>query len=130
MCYTRGLDHPRAFQFNWLSAQVVEQSDTSTKKEGHQVNIYFVKNSGFEALLGNTSGTYSDILVPCDSFCLFNGAFNAIRDERERRSFLDPFLWDCMGNDKMRYTERGFAAPRTGDIERPPTRHQRPNPTK
>ena len=46
MGYPRRLDHPGAGEFNWLSAQVLEQSDTVTQQDGHQVDGYFVKKSG------------------------------------------------------------------------------------
>ncbi len=51
MGYPRRLDHPRAFQFNWFSAEMLEQSDTLSKQDGHQIDGYFVKKPGFEALL-------------------------------------------------------------------------------
>ena len=45
MCDPRGFDHPRAFQFNVLSADMLEQSDTFTEQYGHEVNLYFVEQS-------------------------------------------------------------------------------------
>ena len=65
---------------------MLEQSGTFSEQYGHQVDMYFVKQSGLDALLRDTSGTYTHILIGCDRFCLFDGAFNAVRDERERRS--------------------------------------------
>lgn len=89
MRYPTGFFHLRAFQFNWRSRQVFEQSDTCAEQDGHQVDMDFVKQSRFYALLRDTCGGYGDVLVACDRFCLFNGAFNAVGDEREQRSFLD-----------------------------------------
>ncbi len=103
MCYARSLDHSGAFQFNWLSAEMLEQSDALSQQDGHQIDGYFVKQSHFYALLHDLRGGYDDILIPCCMFCLANGTFNAICDEGERRSSLDPFLWDAMGNNKARY---------------------------
>jgi hypothetical protein len=111
MSYTRGLDHPRAFQFDWLWTQVVEQPDTTAKQNRHQVDYYFVKQPRLEALLEDTRGAYGDILVPRGLLCLANGAFNAVGDKGERRSVLDPFLRDGMGNDKTISTPWGVAAP-------------------
>jgi hypothetical protein len=48
---TRCRDHPRCFQFNWLSTRVLEQSDPFTEEYGHKVNVYFVKQPRFDALL-------------------------------------------------------------------------------
>ena len=126
MCDPGRLNHPGAFQLNWRNAQVVEQSDTVTEQDGHQVDLYFVKQLGLEALLHDIRARYGDILVPCGFLCLTNGTFNAICDEGEGRSFLDPFLWDGMGNDKIWSTPRRFAAPSAGDIEGPPSCHRRP----
>jgi hypothetical protein len=47
MCDTRGLDHPRSFQFNVLSAEMVEQPPSFTEEYGHEVNVYFVKQPSF-----------------------------------------------------------------------------------
>ena len=44
---TRGLDHPRSFQFNGKSADMLEQADTFTEQYGHEVNLYFVEQSSF-----------------------------------------------------------------------------------
>ena len=41
----RGFDHPRAFQFNMLSADMLEQADTFTEQYGHEVNLYFIRQS-------------------------------------------------------------------------------------
>src|SRR5512145_2862866 len=109
VCYAGGLDRSDAFQFDWLCTQVVEQPDTITKQDRRHVNIYFVHQSRLEALLQDTGGAYDDILVPRGFLGLTNGAFNAIRDKGERRSFVDPFLRDGMGNNKTR-PPRGMAA--------------------
>jgi hypothetical protein len=127
MGYTRGLDHPRAFQLNWLGAQVVEQSDTTTEQDGHQVDMDFVKQSGLEALLGDAGGAYRDTLVPCNLPGLLNGAFYAVGDESERRSFLDPFLRNGMGNHDDWYVHRVSAMPRIGDVKCPASCHQSPD---
>jgi len=121
-----GLDHPCAFQFNWRCAQVVEQPHTRAKQDGHQVKMYFIQQARFQALLQEDRGADDDILIPGGLLGLFDGAFNAIRDEREQRSWLDPFLWDGMGHGKSRHALGGLAAPTTGDIEGLPSRHHRP----
>jgi len=80
--------HPGAFQLNWRNAQVVEQSDTSTKQDGRPVDLYFVKQPGLEALLPDIRARYGHILIPYGFLCLTNDSFNAIGDEGEGRSFL------------------------------------------
>src|SRR5215207_5243249 len=105
---------------------MVEQSDTVSEQDGRQVDLYFVKESRVDALLRDAGGAYTDGLVACYRFRLLYGAFDAVRDERERRSFVNPFLWERMGNNKDRYVHGVPATPRIGYVERPPSRHQRP----
>src|SRR5215207_6164933 len=88
----RSLDHPGVFQFNRCCAEVVEQSDTCTEQDRRKIDVNFVKQARFDALLRDTRARYGNILVPCGLLCLTNGAFNTIGDEGERRSFLEPFL--------------------------------------
>ena len=126
MRYPRGRYHPRAFQFDWLIAQVVEKSDTVTQQDGHQIDTYFVNQSGPDALLRNIRAVYNDVLVTCDCFCLFNGALDAVRDEGEGRSCLDPFLGDGMSHHKDRDVQGMSATPPMGEVELSPSRHQRP----
>src|SRR5215207_10630192 len=104
---------------------MVEQSDTVSEQDGHQVDLYFVEQSRSDALLRDTGGAYTDGLVACYCFRLLYGAFDAVRDERERRSFVNPFLRERMGNDKDRYVHGVPATPRICYVERPPSRHQR-----
>jgi len=64
----RGLNHPDAFQFNWLNAKLLEQSDTRAEQDGHQGDMDFVQQSSLEALLGDARGRYGDILLPAACF--------------------------------------------------------------
>ena len=120
------LDHPGALQLDRLGAQVVEQSDAVPEQDGHQVYVYLVEEARSDPLLRDAGGAYTDGLVACYRFRLLYGAFDAVRDERERRSFVNPFLWERMGNNKDRYVHGVPATPRIGYVERPPSRHQRP----
>src|SRR5258706_14129445 len=92
---------------------MVEQSDARAEQDGHQVDMDFLKQSGFEALLHNRRGGYRDTLVACNRFCLFNGAFNTVGDEGERPSFLDPFWRGSMGHNNDWYVQGMFAPPST-----------------
>jgi hypothetical protein len=81
----RGLYHPSSFQFNVLSANMLEQSETFTEQYGHYANLYFVKQSSFyELLSGIRAAYYRDIFVTCSCFGLFNSTFNTISDEGKR----------------------------------------------
>ena len=105
MGYTTGFDHPRAFESDGFGPQMLEQSDTPSEQDGHQVDVYLVKKSGSDALLGDTSRAYGDVLVPRDRSCLLDGALDTTRDERERRSFGNLLLWNRMANNKDRYVQ-------------------------
>ena len=79
----RGLNHFHCFQLNWLRTQVVEQPDTIAEQDWGHGYVYFVKQSGLEALLRDTRRGYGHVLVACGCFRLLDGALNAISDERE-----------------------------------------------
>src|SRR5919199_4585447 len=106
---------------------MVEQPDATSEQDGHKVDVYLVEQPGLDALLNDARGAYGDVLVARYRSCLLDGAFDAIRDERERRSFVDPSLRDRVGDDEGRYAQGGSAAPPAGDVERPPSRHERPH---
>ena len=125
MCYAGGLDRSYAFQFDWLCTQMVEQPDTTAKQDRHHIYIYFVKQPRLETLLQDTGSAYDDVLVPRGFPGLTNGAFNAISNKGEWRSFLDPFLGDGMGDNETR-CPGGMAAPAPGDIKGSPSPHSRP----
>ena len=88
MCDASSLDHPGAFQINTTRSEIVEQPDSCPKQDRHQIDMDFIQQSGLDALLGDSRAGYGDVLVPCGLLCLTNGAFNAIGDEGEGRSFL------------------------------------------
>jgi hypothetical protein len=109
--YPGGLYHPRALQFDRLRAQMLEQPNATPEQDRHQVYVYLIKKSRPDALLRDTGGAHSDVLLACGFLCLFNSAFDAVRDEGERRSFVDPFLGDRMGDDEGRYAQGGGCHP-------------------
>ena len=87
---------------------MLEQADAPSEQDRHQVYVYLVEKSGLEALLRDARGAYGDVLVACYGFGLLYGAFEAVRDERERRSLVDPFLRDRVGDDEGRYAQGGL----------------------
>jgi hypothetical protein len=106
---------------------MLEQSDTPSEQDGHQVDVYLVEQLSLDTLLRDIRGSYGDVvLVTCDRSCLLDGALDTIRNERERRSFVDPSLGDRVGDDEGRYTQEGSATPPIGDVESPPSRHEHP----
>jgi hypothetical protein len=70
--------------------------------------MYLVKKPRPDALLRDAGGAHSDVLVARDRFRLLDDALDALRDERERRSLVDPFLWKGMGDDEGRYAQGGL----------------------
>src|SRR2546423_1447761 len=92
----------------------------------YQVRVYLVEEPSLDALLHDARGTHADVLVACDRLRLLYGAFESVRDERKRGSFVDPLLWDRAAENKDRHVQRVFATPPVGEVERPSTEHQRP----
>src|SRR3954466_11159957 len=104
------LDHPGAFQLNRLGA-LVEQPDAIPKQDRHKIEVYLVKKSRSEALLHQVRTDHADVLFTRGRFRLRYSAFEAIRNERKRRPFVNPLLRDRMGKHKDRYAQRMSAAP-------------------
>src|SRR4051795_5735786 len=69
---------------------------------------------------------YADVLVTSDRFRLRDSVFETVRNERERRTFVNPLLRNRMGKNKYRYSQRMSAAPPMGEVECSPSRHQSP----
>jgi hypothetical protein len=108
MGYPGALDHLRAFQFDRPRAQAVEQPDAVPEHDGRQVYVYLVEEPRPNTLLHDAGGPHGDVLVARDRFRLLNGALDAVHDERERRSFVDPSLRDRVGDDEGRHTQGGL----------------------
>jgi hypothetical protein len=106
--YVESLHHPRAFQFDGCGPQMVEQPDAPSEQDGHKVDVYLIEKSSLDTLLDDTRGAYGDVLVARNRSCLLDGTFDVIRDESERRSLVDPFLRDRMGDDEGEYTQGGL----------------------
>src|SRR5687768_5537708 len=85
-----------------------------------------VEKSRSDALLHQVRTDHADVLVTCDRFRLRYSAFEAVPDERKRRSFVNPVLRNRMGKNKNRYAQRMSTTPPTGEVECPPSRHQSP----
>lgn len=79
---SKGLDHPSAFQFDLLSADMIEQSPTIPEQYGHEVYLQLVKKPSLYELLNDIGAAcHRDIFVTCGCFCLPEGAFDSVRDE-------------------------------------------------
>src|SRR5215216_630965 len=106
---------------------MLEQSNTPSEQDGHKIYVYLVKNSCPEALLHDARRPHRHVLLTRNRFRLLHGALDTLRDERERRSFVDPFLWDRMGDDEGGDAQEGSASPPVGDVERSPPRYKSPH---
>ncbi len=81
-----GLDDLGSFQLDLVDAVMLEQPDTVTQQHGHQVDPHLVDESGFHELLsGIRPAHHKDIPVIRGGSRLIGGAFDAFRDEGERR---------------------------------------------
>src|SRR5215204_1061531 len=121
------LDHPCTLELYRRRSQMVEQPYTPSEKDRHKVDGDFVEKSGPQTLLHDARGAYGDALVARYGLRLFDRALDAIRDERERRSFVNPFLWDRVGDDEGGNAKGRITTPPVRDVERPPSRDERPH---
>jgi len=81
MCDTDPFNDSEFFQFNGSAIQGIEQSHPSAEQERRQINLYFVEQPGFEALLRNTCADHIDILITGSFLRLADGVESAVRDE-------------------------------------------------
>src|SRR5436190_19454970 len=88
--------------------------------------MYLVEESRSDALLHQVRTDHADVLVTCSRFRLRYSAFEAVADERKRRSFVNPLVRNRMGKNKDRYAQRMSATPPIGEVECPPSAHQSP----
>src|SRR5688500_18728181 len=98
MCDIYSIDNGELFQFD-RSAKVIEQLHPSPEEAGCQVGLDFVEQPSLQALLCNACTDDIDVLIPCSFLRLFDGTLDSIRDEGEGRTWINPFLRDCMGHD-------------------------------
>ena len=120
------LDHPGDFQVDRPGAEVVEQADATPEQDGHQVDVDLVQESRSDVLLHDARGAHADILVTGDRFGLLQSAFQAVGDEPERRSFIDPRWWDRAADNKDRHIQGVVATPPMGEVEGPTTNTNAP----
>src|SRR4029450_5278459 len=111
MGHPGALDHPRALQVDRPGAEVVEQADAAPEQDGYQVDVDLVQESRSDALLHDAGGAQADVLVAGHPLGLPEGAFEAVGDEGERRSFIDPRWWDRAADHKDRDIQGVFATP-------------------
>ena len=76
--------------------------------------MYLVEEPSLDALLHDAGRTHTDALVAGHGLRLLDGAFESVRDERKRGSFVDPLLWDRAAENKDRHVQRVFATPPRG----------------
>src|SRR3954471_21942602 len=104
---------------------MLEQPDAVPEKGGHQVYHYLIKEARPDALLYDAGSHHGDVLLGGYRFRLPHGAFDTVRNELERRSCVDPFLRDRVGDDESGYAQGRSATPPARDVERPASRHGR-----
>src|SRR3954453_13184017 len=88
--------------------------------------MYLVEKSRSDALLHQVRTDHADVLVTCDRLRLRYSAFEAVSDERKRRSFINPLLRNRMSKDKDRHAQRMSTTPSMGELECPSSCHQGP----
>src|SRR5574341_661538 len=94
---------------------MVEQSPTTAKQYGHKVDLYFIKQAGFQVLLDDIRPPcHRDIFVTCHCSCLLQGAFDPVRDKGKYCSpFLDDLFSGTMSDHKYRHVKGRVIAPRS-----------------
>lgn len=67
---------------------MLEQPDAFAERHGHQVNLYFVKQSGSYALLSDTrAASHSDIFITRSCLGFLKDTLDTVGDEGKRLLF-------------------------------------------
>src|SRR5215212_416671 len=106
---------------------MVEQPDTLPQQNRYQIYVYLLEQTRPDALLHDARCAHGYVLLSGDLLGLLYGALDAVGDEGERRSLVDPFLGDRMGNHEARHAQGRTATPSVGDVEGPAPRHKCPH---
>src|SRR5215212_3749314 len=121
------LDHSCALELYGRRSQMVEQPYTPSEQYGHEVDGDFVEEPGPDALLRDARGAHGDALVARYGLRLLDRALDAISNERVRRSLVDPFPGNRVGDDEGRHAQGRITTPPVRDIEGPPSRYEGPH---
>src|SRR5215210_6006042 len=91
--------------------------------------MYFVQQTKLEALLDEAGRAHRDVLLAGRSPGLFYRTLHAIGNERERGAFVVPAFGNGVGDDEDRdvFAYGMPASPTIRNVERPPSRHDRPD---
>src|SRR5215216_4782684 len=107
---------------------MLEQSPTVAEQYGYEVNLHSVKQPGTQVLLNYIRTTrYRDILLTCGRPCLFEGAFDTVGDEGERRCSLNQLLLPAMSEHEARHAKGRVIPPPVCNIEHSSADHDCPD---
>lgn len=79
MCYADARDHSRVAKNDWRAGEVVEESNSGTKKNRHDVDVNFVEEASIQALLDSVGAVDPNGLPAGGEFCLVHGTFDVLK---------------------------------------------------
>src|SRR5688572_19279274 len=102
MSYLWSLYISYTFEIDRAGAKVVKHAYTTTDQDRCDIDSNFVNEAGLDGLLQDAGRADHDILISSGLLRLTDRTFHTIRDKSERRTRLDPFLRDVVGDDECR----------------------------
>ncbi|AGA35147.1 hypothetical protein TVNIR_3514 [Thioalkalivibrio nitratireducens DSM 14787] len=84
MCNPDACGHCRVAEKGWPAGEVVEESDSRTKKNRPNVDGEFIEESSIQQLLDNVRPMDANRLSASGGFGLAHGAFDAVSHEVDR----------------------------------------------
>ncbi len=76
-----GLNRSHKFQMDRFGAQMIEEANTLTQKNGGNGEMEFVKQTCLQSLLDSTGTMQGHIFLACQFLCFVHRALDAIGDE-------------------------------------------------
>ena len=117
VCNADARDHRRVAKDGWCAGEVVEESNSGTKKYRREVNVDLVEEARIQQLLDGVSAVHPNGLSARGGFCLLHGAFDAVGHEVDSRVGSRPSGGDVVGKYEC-WSPSVISAPALGDVER------------
>src|SRR5262245_36494272 len=83
----------------WMS-EVAEESHAVAEKNGREIDVEFVDDSGVETLLDDVGSRDTDRLLAGDGLCLRDRILDTVEDDCDRRVVAWPAFWRAVGDEE------------------------------
>lgn len=116
MCYADASNDRRIAQDDWCASKVVEESNSRTEQECHDIHMDLVEQASVQQLLNSASAVDSHGLPSGSGFGLLHSTLDAIGHEVDSRVRSRPSCGNAVGQHECR-TPGVISAPAIGSLK-------------